>query len=305
MGIIYALRESEKLTAKDLALKFEVSERTIYRDIDALSQLRVPIISYEGLGGGYKIDKSYFIPSVSLKRNEVLYLLICLKIGEIIQVPNLKKDYESLKYKLLNILDRRAKEEYMKILERVKFYINDIIPSEYKQDITKKIIQSFCQFKNVMIEYYTPKREEWIERKVTPYRLVFGEGGWYIEGYCHLRNAKRLFRLDRIKSFEITEDTYSPTVVEEHLSSCEKKNDTKKIVLEMEKGLYEAVKRDSIFIDADKRTTSNKVKITISTERMDNILDFAFRNFNDVKILEPKECIDVLKERCKKILIKY
>jgi predicted DNA-binding transcriptional regulator YafY len=54
-GIVHLLRIRRKMTANELASYFEVSERTIYRDIDALSQLQVPIIAYEGLGGGYEI----------------------------------------------------------------------------------------------------------------------------------------------------------------------------------------------------------------------------------------------------------
>ncbi|TAH60748.1 MAG: HTH domain-containing protein, partial [Gottschalkiaceae bacterium] len=116
VGIIYALKQNKRLTAKEIGDIFEVSERTIYRDIEALCQMNVPIIALQGFSGGYEINESYFVPTIAFLENEVLYLLICLKLGEIIKVPNMKEDYESLKYKLLNILDEDKKERYLDLL---------------------------------------------------------------------------------------------------------------------------------------------------------------------------------------------
>lgn len=95
-GIVHLLRARKKMTANELAAYFEVSERTIYRNIDALSQLRVPIISHEGLGGGYEIDSSYFFPSIKLSEREILMLLMVLKAGEELRVPNMTTDYNLL-----------------------------------------------------------------------------------------------------------------------------------------------------------------------------------------------------------------
>ena len=76
IGIICVIKQNKRITAKKIAEIFEVSERTIYRDIDVLSQLKVPVISHEGFNGGYEIDESYFMPSIAIKDNEILYLLI-------------------------------------------------------------------------------------------------------------------------------------------------------------------------------------------------------------------------------------
>lgn len=305
VGIIYALKENKKLTAKEISSIFEVSERTIYRDIDALCQLKVPIKALEGYGGGYEIDESYFFPSLALRKNEVLYLLICLKIGGIIRVPNMKEDYESLKYKLLNVLDDDAKEQHMKLLERVIFDISSINLSNYRQDIMIRIIESFLEYKDLIIDYYTPKNDEFIERKITPFTLVFYSGGWYIEGYCHLRKANRSFRIDRIKNIRISEDTYSPTVIDEYFKSIDKKEKPIKAIVEMDKTLYETVKDDNIFVDAEKIICDNKVKLTVYTNEINSIIKLAIQNFHEVKIIEPIECIDRLKYMCKKILEKY
>jgi len=305
VGIIYALQEGKKLTAKEISDIFEVSERTIYRDIDALSQLNVPIKAFEGFGGGYEIDEKYFVPSIAFSENEILYLLICLELGEIIKVPNMQEDYKSLRYKLLNILDSETKEKYMKLLSRIFFEVNKICINDYKQDIIKNIIQSFINYRDLIIEYYTPKKDECLKRKITPYDLCFDSGGWYITAYCHLRKSKRVFRLDRIESIEISEDTYSPLIIDEYLKNLNKREDNHIVLLEMDKLLYETMKNDDVFMKSEKKVCGDKVELKIAANSFDKIINLAIWNSEQVKIIEPKECIDKLKGICEKVYSKY
>lgn len=304
-GIIYVLKENKKMTAKELAEIFEVSERTIYRDIDALSQLKVPIISFEGFEGGYEIDESYFIPSLKLKPNEILYLLICLRAGEALKVPNMKSVFESLKYKLLNTLDDDMKRKFAKFLSRIMLEMNRINPSSYCEDIFYKLIESFIYYKDLVITYYTPKNDEYTERRITPYVLFFENGGWYLDGYCHTRKAKRCFRLDRIKDIEVSQDYYDQRVVDEYMNKLKKKEKTFKIKLEMDKKLYETVKNDDYFINSDIKRIGDKIILNINTNNMDNFILLAIENCDEVTIIEPEECINRVKQLCKKTLEKY
>lgn len=304
-GIIYALKENKKMTAKELAAAFEVSERTIYRDIDALSQLRVPIISYEGFEGGYEIDESYFIPSLPLEQNEILYLLICLRAGEVLRVPNMQCSFESLKYKLLNILDDDMKQRFRKLLSRIMLEMNRIVPGSYCEDLFYKLIEGFIDYKDLVITYYTPKNDEYIKRRVTPYILSFDSGGWYLDGYCHIRKAKRCFRLDRIKDIDVSQEDYSQSVVDEYMNKLKKKEKAFKIKLEMDKKLYGTVKNDDYFIDAETKSFGDKIVLDIYTNNIDYFILLAIENCNEVTIIEPEECINRIKQLCKKTLEKY
>jgi len=305
IGIIYALKENTKLTAKELADIFEISDRTIYRDIDALSQLNVPIRAFEGYGGGYEIAENYFVPSVAFQTNEILYLLICLKIGEIIKVPNMKEDYQSLRYKLLNILDDNTKKKYIKLLERIVFDITRIVPSSYKENVTEKIIESFLQYQDLVIQYYNPRKDQDVERQVTPYTLSFFSGGWYLMGYCHSRKASRAFRLDRIRNIKISEDCYSPSTIDEYMSYDNITKNTTRVKLLMDRPLYEIIKSDSMFLNAKTEHYDSKVELTVYTSELDSIINLAIRNLDEVKIIEPKELINRLLEISRKISEEY
>lgn len=304
-GIIYALKENKKMTAKELAETFEVSERTIYRDIDALSQLKVPIIAFEGFKGGYEINDSYFIPSLALEQKEILYLLICLRAGDTLKVPNMRGSFESLKYKLLNILDDEMKQRFEKLLSRVTLEMNRIIPSDYCNELFYRIIESFIDYRDLIIKYYAPKKDEYIRRRVTPYILFFHSGGWYLDGYCHIRQEKRCFRLDRIKEIELSQEVYSQSIVDEYINKLKNKEKTFKIKLQMDKKLYEIIKSDDYFIDAKTKNLGDKIELDICTNNIDYFTLLAIENCNDVTIIEPEECLNKIKELCKKILDKY
>ncbi|WP_214481739.1 YafY family protein [Bacillus sp. SM2101] len=305
VGIIYALKEHEQLTAKQISDLFEVSERTIYRDIEALSQLNIPIISLEGFGGGYQIDDNYFIPSVAFNEKEILYLLMSLRLGEIIKVPNMQEDYVSLKYKLLNILDNNKKEKYLTLLEKITFFINDIFPGSYKKDVIQIIIDSFLEYKNIVIQYYSPKTNVLIEREVTPYQLFYDSGGWYINSFCHLRKQDRCFRLDRIKEISISENTYSSTLLDELMQNKKQGQDDKiNVTLSMDKSLYETVKHDYMFLDSVVKDCGNIVTLQFWAY-VDDIIRLSITNIDEVTIIEPPMLISQLSEKCQQIMKKY
>lgn len=304
-GIISVIKENKKITAREIAEILEVSERTIYRDIDVLSQLKVPIISSEGFNGGYEIDDSYFIPSVAFNENEILYLLACLKLGEIIRMPNMKGDYESLKYKILNILEDGSKKHHMEILDRINFSIDYITLGEFRKDIKDMVLKSFDEHKDLFIEYYRPRNNETVKTRITPYSLEYYNGGWYISAYCHLSEMDRLFRIDRIKSIQITENIYEQAFVDRYFNNINKEKDSITVIMEMDKYLYETMKNDRIFMSADKTELDNIVRIEFNTDEINRIREIATRNYHKVKIIEPQFLIDCIKEMCRNLLEKY
>lgn len=181
-GIVHLLRTRKKMTAADLAAYFEVSERTIYRDIDALSQLKVPIIAYEGLGGGY----------------EILLMQMVLKAGEQLKIPNMTKAYKLLNAKIENALDGEDRVKAINVISHVSFEMNRIIPKAYHENVLKFVFEALWKTCDIDVEYYHPEKNERTRRRFSPMSLSFEEGAWYLRGYCHLRGEARTLRLDRI-----------------------------------------------------------------------------------------------------------
>ncbi|WP_113674193.1 helix-turn-helix transcriptional regulator [Vallitalea guaymasensis] len=101
-NIIYLLSQNKRLSCSHIAKTLEVSPRTIYRDMDALSQMKVPIIAYEGLDGGYELDRSYFFQSVKLTDRELMIMILLLEMGYQLNTTDFDDALITLKHKLLN-----------------------------------------------------------------------------------------------------------------------------------------------------------------------------------------------------------
>lgn len=303
-GITHLLRMRRKMTAKELADYFDVSERTIYRDIDALSQLHVPIISYEGLGGGYEIDSSYFLPSIKLSEQEILMLLMVLKAGEEFRIPNMAADYNLLSGKLLNVLPDEERQKASQAISHINFDILRIIPKGYADDVLKPILEALFKSCDLQLSYYHPERNATESRRFSPIELQFGDGGWYINGYCHLRKEKRTFRLDRIVSITCVDE-------ENHFINRElpvpehDKFQWNTYELLIDPALYRIIKDDVYLQNAVTQSIDSKIHLTVRTPYKDEICKLVLCHPEKVTALKPEEFMDEIKQLSNALSEKY
>ncbi len=207
IGIITILLQKEKTTAPELAKRFEVSRRTINRDIEGLCKAGIPVISTQGYGGsfsiadGYKLDKSLFT-------NDELQAVFAGLRG---------MDSVSKGSALSSLLDKLSSKGQRVIAEDM--IIIDLA-SHYQPSLTQKIqqLKNAIREKHILsFQYYYEKVEA--KRRIEPYRLIFKWSAWYIFGFCLDRQAFRLFKLNRLWDLQTDEETFSEREIpEEELS---------------------------------------------------------------------------------------
>jgi len=302
-GIIFALKERGKLTAAELADLFEVSMRTIYRDIDALSQLKVPIYTYDGVNGGYEIDMDYFIPSITLSEQEIIMLLMVLDLGETIKLPNLSGDYQILKGKVINTLTDVDRHRVDRLMSHILFGGFRLEPTDYSENVLKSIFDSFMDERMLDIVYYNPRRDEYGQRSVSPTQLFFDEGGWYMTAYCHLRNEKRVFRLDRIKSVQILDQ--ENLYLGKEISSATDKFVGREYTLEIEKSLFRVLKDNDYLSDVQILSDNDPMTIQFKTHIEVDVTNVILNNPTGVTILAPEEYRNRIKQTVKELSEKY
>lgn len=202
IGIITILLQQDKITAPELAERFEVSRRTINRDIEDICKAGVPLITSQGYGGGISIADGYKIDKSLFTEDEMQTILAGLKgIDSVSQVSNLTKLLDKLSTK-----ERRLRSKDVVIID---------LASHYQLPLTEKIetIKRAIENKNIIsFQYYYQKGEQM--RTIEPYHLVFKWSSWYVFGYCLDREDYRLFKLNRLWHLHLLEETYSARTIE-------------------------------------------------------------------------------------------
>ncbi len=295
-GIIYALKERGKLNGRELSELFEVSERTIYRDMDALSQLKVPLISHEGKNGGYEIDGDYFIPSIQLTEQEIIMLLMALNAGQEIKIPNLGSEYQLLRSKIINVLAESDKAKVNQLLKHVSFYVDRLLPKDYSEKVLPRILESFMEGKNTYITYYVPAKGILTDRKVSPTELFYSDGGWYLSGFCHKRSEKRTFRLDRIEKITVTDEinTYLGTPIQ----SSNDKFTFREYHFKISRPLYRLIRENFYMENTTVLIDDEPMTIQVLSKHEEDITNLILSNPRDVKLLGPES----YKERIRTII---
>lgn len=204
-AIIIFLQGRKGVSVSDLAGRYEISERTVYRDLAALQEAGVPIGSEPG--EGYYIVKGYHLPPVMFSRNEAASLLAGERLMQKWSHTELGKSYLSSLDKIRSILPPDEKEFFEVLDEHIQtFQYQD---QNRNQPTPDKHIFEFLQnviFKKEIIEidYSAPYKQEKTHRKVEPLGLLLMGSHWYLAAWCRLREDYRMFRLDRFESFRST-----------------------------------------------------------------------------------------------------
>ncbi len=302
--IIMLLKQKGKQSASDLAKYLEVSPRTIYRDIDALSQMQVPITSHEGINGGYEVAETYFMPALHLSEREVLVLKLLLKVSGQLNLPDFSENVNALNLKLHHACQDLAMQ-FEKMLQYVTVDIQHIFPKPHLQGAFETILEAFDRQINLRIHYYSPLKNSVRERVISPLHLFFYEGGWYLDAYCHIRAQKRTFRLDRIQSVDLLSDMPNDELSNQ-CNGMVSDDQWQLLEFDIDKNLYSLVKDDSPLKNADiVSENSTCYRVHVRTNRLVYFETLAIRNINQITILEPQPFVQELRKKFLTAIQKY
>ena len=277
LSIVLALKNYGKMSAAELSSLLEVSVRTICRDIDALMQMDIPLVSITGKEGGYQVLENYFLPVISFTKDEVLALSIAKKLLDITEIPGFSPFIESAFLKIENTIDHDLRSRIDQICKRVIFDIKFISPDFEGKNYFQYIRKSFEKNKTLSMEYFSPGKLTVKTREIIPYFLDYNDGAWYLLGRPINKPAEQLwwFRLDRMKSLDLTKNDYTlppefnpaDYSFQAKYRKMSQSKSGKKIILIVDESLYETIKHDIIFKYADLEKIDNRYKLTVFTNR--------------------------------------
>lgn len=205
LGIVMHLLNRDIVSARSLAEKFEVSIRTIQRDINSLNMAGIPIVSIRGSSGGYGIIDSYKLDRQILNLDDFFFIIKALK--------GLSSAYESknINYTLEKILSLFPEGKSLE-LDRLDSQLSiDFSVLREPPNIDKYLahIRKAINTRKVIEFIYTNSNNKKSERMVEPLSLVFKWYAWYLFAFCQMRNDYRIFRISRIRDLKITDKDFN------------------------------------------------------------------------------------------------
>ena len=289
--ILYYILEKEKVTANELADKFEVSVRTIYRDIDSISSVGVPIFTTQGKGGGIKIDNEFILNKSLFDTNEKEQIIAALQ--------GLEKTNEAYKSELITKLSALFK---IKNSNWIEIDFTSWGSNNTYQDLFNALKTTIIN-KNIISFSYNSSKAEKINRKVKPIRLLFKEQDWYLYAFCLLRNDFRYFKLPRMKDLEVLainyEDNFENAVLKKEL----KYENIVNIKLKFDKNVAFRVYDE--FNEAVIEDKNDNLCVEIKIPNNYKLYNYIFSFGSNVEILEPKEIRNQFKNTIDELAKKY
>ena len=276
--IVYLLMEKPQMTAKELADIFEVSERTIYRDIDKLTIAGIPIYTNQGKHGGISILPDYVLDRAVLTTEEK------------------NKIMESLS--ALNEVSLTAADDSIsKLRSFLGKQYQDWIEIEFSSwGNSSEDALVFDQIKNAILGHfymeiiYSGNQEGLVERKIKPIKLCFKEQAWYLYAYCCLRKDYRFFKLKRISQIEVLDSHFEPETVGKvlpkgnNMYSDSKKNISVTLEISQEMA-FRAYEELSNIVVTDKGTLLCNIEVSDINWFTSYVLSYG----SHIQVLEPIE----------------
>ena len=290
--MIYLLLDKGQMTAPELADYFEVSIRTIYRDIDILSSAGIPIYATQGKGGGIAIQDSYVLKKSLLSEQEQKQILMALQGIRVLE----DEQINMLLSKLSGVFQRQQGN-----------WLEIDFSTWTKSGAGKhnfQLLQSaIWKSRIVSFSYYSGKGEQ-TKRIIEPHKLVFKTSDWYLYGYCTLRKDFRFFKLTRIRDLKL-QDAEFMRETPEHIFERSDEFEMKTVQVTL---LFDAGMSHEVYEKFDEEVSEQEDgSLLVTTILPDNELLYSYvlscREM--VEVLSPPYVRDNVRKRVRKMLEIY
>lgn len=295
LEIALILLNKNAVTARELADRFEVSTRTIYRDIDELSSAGVPVYTNRGNRGGISLLDDYAINKALLTERERDSLLLALKTLQATEYPEI----EAILEKIGAVFKKASSADWV----RIEFSPWGSGPNEENKflDIKRAILE-----RKIVTFDYINADGILSHRQIEPVLLLFKSQAWYVWGYCKTRRDFRAFRISRIRHMSVTNESFVrrplENAKEEESEVVSLNNVTLKLRFKPENiyRVYDDYDEERII-----RNPDGTYDVTVTFPEDEWVYGYIMSFGNYVEVLEPPHIRDIIRERMKKALDFY
>jgi predicted DNA-binding transcriptional regulator YafY len=304
-AIIVQLQSKQFIKAEDIAERFEISMRTVYRDLKALEEAGVPI-GVEA-GRGYFLVEGYHLPPVMFTHDEANAFLVAEKLLEKSTDPSLLKKYQSALTKIRAVLKNEEKQLAENLEERIS--VSSFPGKQISGGFMVEILQAISKKVKLNISYHASSTDEVTLRLVEPIGIIYYGMDWHLIAYCNLRNDYRDFKVTRIKKLSLTKtpfpehNNYTLLTYYEHLAVNSDLNQVK-VVFDKKAAAEMGSQKYYHGLIAEKETEKG-VEMVFATNSLDYTGKWLLTFTGEVEIISNDDLKQTVLELAKEIKEKY
>ena len=302
-AIFIQLQSKKIVRAKDIADRFNVSIRTVYRDIQTLIEAGVPIGSEAG--AGYYLADGYRLPPVMFTKEEVTAFLTAEKLIEKFTDSSIDSNFKSGMMKIRAILKSTEKEMLESIEENI-----EVLSSKPRLENSKNsnhiqaIIESILERKTLKIRYHTFSSNEIKDRNIEPIGIFFSTSYWHTIAFCELRQDYRDFRLDRILNITKTDKTFKKEhpSIKDYLGKITREQNLVTIVIRVDKDVAQFLTEQKYYNGfVNEQLIGDKVQMTFLTSSTEYFVRWFLMFADKADIVSPDSLKIMLNKKLSEI----
>jgi predicted DNA-binding transcriptional regulator YafY len=305
-AILIQLQSRPVVKAHDLASRFSISLRTVYRDVKALEEAGVPIIGEAGTG--YRLMEGYKLPPVMFNQDEASALLTAAKLMQSLSDAPSSKHYSTALDKIKAVLRMAEKHHIADIDDHIAVVRHPAVVYQKPAELhLSKILQAIAGKVLLQFHYTSIGKNEKLVRKAEPVGIYFQGSHWYLIAFCRLRQAYRNFRTDKITQLLLTDEpiiqTHPP--LQDFLHHVTEKRQLQKVVIEVESNVvkyFGEQKYYNGFVTEEHSDTG--VRMTFLTASLTGFARWFMLFGEEATIIEPLELKEIVSGLAEKILKK-
>lgn len=302
-AILVQLQSKKIVKGQEIADRFSISLRTVYRDIKTLEEAGVPIAGEAGVG--YSIMEGYRLPPVMFTREEAIAFLTAEKLVEKMTDESSRKFFNDAMFKIKAVLRYTDKDLLEDISSHIEVIENQYLPVSSKKTIHLQTILKSIAAKEILdIGYFANHSQKYSNRDVEPVGIFYQGTYWYMIAYCRLRNDYRNFRTDRISYINQTGRFYKKQhpALQSFISKMSEEREMIDIIIKVDK---EAIKYfgDQKYYNGfiSQKENGDKVEMKFVTASLNGFAKFFLLFGQHAEIITPPELKDVVKKNLKAI----
>jgi len=296
-AILVQLQSKRVVKAQEIADKYKLSLRTVYRDIKALDEAGVPIIGEAGIG--YSIMEGYRLPPVMFTKEEATAFLTAEKLVEKLTDESTKKNYSTAMLKVKAVL-RLTEKDYLEDMEHhIEVIENQYVPKRRNDTIhLQNVLQSIAQKNVLQLDYFANHNQQKTIRDVEPVGIYYLGEYWYMVAYCRLRRDYRTFKFSSINKLTITDELFK----QEHpslktfLNKESKEKNLQTVILLINRSIIHYFGDQKYYNGfVSQKEIGDKIEMTFLTASLNGFARWYMLFGDQADIVQPNELRDIVK----------